>query len=482
VGYAITIGDGVPVRQWPTSASSITDVLPANKIVYVTGQAYVDDIAWSAAEFDGMWGYVRADMLRMISAEEMNAFADLIRNTTTPEPETTVVPYVYNPDEMSCYGYVTTDSVNFREGPGANTRKIRQMKRYALFLVYGKEEVNGETWYHVSYDGQMGYLNGKYFKQMTVGEADEFFASTKYTEGIANNRTTGSEGTGTQSSPQTTGSPTGIVSAEDQRVNEWVNPATGSTVSYEPFDPFATPAPLAENELEKNEFVNSIIQQIQAGTLKPEDVKTELEKFYKDAADPEGSVNAALAYIQEKTGQTTEEPSASPEPMATEEVNEYPQEQSAGGGAGWIIALVLLAAAGGGGYYWYTQKLRKREAAQRMARKKAAESRGPQVQGKKPGSGGAVNQPVSAQNAAKVRTGTYTDKPGSGRPSATPSSSKPAPGARKNYRTGSGNNPYGRYTSNDTEEEASYTASFKPNAGEKDVKPEKKDADREDNA
>ena len=58
-----------------------------------------------------------------------------------------------------------------------------------------------------------------------------------------------------------------------------MNPATGSTESYEPFDPFATPSPLAENELEKNEFVNSLISQIQAGTLKTEDVKTELEKM-----------------------------------------------------------------------------------------------------------------------------------------------------------------------------------------------------------
>ena len=474
IGYAITIGDGVPVRQWPTSNSSIIDILGANKIVYVTGQAYIDGetVPWSAAEFDGKWGYVRADMLRMISAEEMNAFSDLIRNTVTPMPETTVVPYVYNPDELSCYGYVTTDSVNFREGAGANTKKIRQMKRYALFLVYGSTEVNGETWYQVSYDGQMGYLNGKYFKQMTVSEADEFFASTKYAEGIANNSQTGSEGNA--QNPQTTANPTGVVSAEDQRVSEWVNPATGSTVSYEPFDPFATPAPLPENELEKNEFVKSLIDQIQAGQLKPEDAQTELEKFYKDAKDPEGSVKAAMAYIQEKTGLQTEEPSESPEPQLTEEPNnEYPQEKSSGGGAGWIIALLVLAAAGGGGYYWYLQKQRKREAAQRIARKKATESRGPQ--GKKPVTGnGTPSRPVSAQNAAKVRTGTYTDKPGSARPKATPNDSASAPAARKPYSAGA-ENPYGRYTSSDTEEEASYTASFKPNGGNY-RKPEVKDS------
>ena len=461
IGYAITIGDGIPVRQWPTSASSIISELPANKIVYVTGQAYVDDTAWSAAEFDGRWGYVRADMLRMISAQEMEAFADLIRNTVTPPPDTTVAPYTYDADEMSCYGYVTTDAVNFREGPDTNSRKIRQMKRYALFLVYGSEQVNGVTWYRVSYDGQTGYLNGKYFKQMTVGEAEEFFASSKYTEGIANNKPQSADNGQTV---QTTGSPTGIVSAEDQKVSEWVNPATGSTVSYEPFDPFATPSPLSENELEKNEFVNSLLKQVQEGTLKQEDVETELGKFYKDAQNPEESVANALAYIQQKLGTETEQPSESPDPLATEEITEFPQEQSSGGSIGWIIALLLLAGAAGGGYYWYSQTQKKREAAQRMARKKAAESRGQQSRNQQAPDAGKTNAPVSAQNAAKVRTGTYTDKPGSVRPKATPTEAAPERNARKPYSTGSGN-PYGRYTSSDNEENATYTASFKPGAG-----------------
>ena len=116
------------------------------------------------------------------------------------------------------------------------------MKKYALFIVYGTVQADGETWYKVSWNNQEGYLNGKYFKQMTVGEAEEFLASPKYLEGIENNRD--QTQTGTSSSPVTTGSPTGVVSAEDQKVSEWVNPATGSTVEYEPFDPLATPAPL----------------------------------------------------------------------------------------------------------------------------------------------------------------------------------------------------------------------------------------------
>ena len=401
----------------------------------------------------------------------MQAYVNLIKGTITPSPDATVAPYVYDADELSCYGYVTTDAVNFRAEPGSSSRRIRLMKKYALFIVYGTVEADGETWYRVSYNNQEGYLNSKYFKQMTVGEAEEFLASSKYQEGIANNRDTASGGESTQ---VTEGSATGVVSAEDQKVSEWVNPATGSTVSYEPFDPFATPAPLAENELEKNEFINSLIAQVQSGELKEEDLQTEVEKFYKDAADPEGSVSAAMAYLQEKLSLQDEETTEEPTAQVTEEAPEYPQEQSSGGAAGWIIALVLLAAAGGGGYYWYVRKQQKREAAQRIAKQKVARQNKTMA-----GKDGAVkpSEPASAQNAAKVRTGNYTGGAGTTKPKATPST---ASGKQDGKTYGStARNPYGRYSASDADEDASYTASFKPNAGKDKEAPGKTENDED---
>ena len=465
VGYAMTIGDGVPVREWPTANSAIQAELPVNKIVYVTGQVYVNNTAWSVTEYDRQWGYVRADLLRMIPEGEMQAYVDLIKAMDTPAPNVTPVPYVYDGNDLSCYGYVTTDAVNFRAEASSSSRRIRLMKKYALFIVYGTTQVDGETWYRVSWNNQEGYVNGKYFKQMTVREAEEFLASSKYREGLANNsdQSQQSQSSGGNDSPATTGSPSGVVSAEDQKVSEWVNPATGSTVSYEPFDPFATAAPLTENELEKNEFVNSLIGQIESGELKAEDVQKELEKFYKDAKDPEGSVNAALEYIQGKTNLQTEAPTETPTEQVTEEAPEYPQEKSSGGGAGWVIALILLAAAGGGGYYWYIRKQKEREAAQRMAKQKVAKQRreaAGQSSAAKP------SDPVSAQNAARIRTGSYTGT-GTAKPKATPSTPSGTQSGRT-YGAGS-KNPYGRYSASDTDEDASYTASFKPNAGKGDT-------------
>ena len=213
VGYAITIGDGVPFRKWPTASSKIKDTLPANKIVYVNGQQYTEGEAWAFTECDDEWGYVRMDMLRMIPEGEIEAYKKFIDSLNTPEPEKTASPYIYDPDEMSCYGIVTTDAVNFRAEPSSSSRRIRLMKKYALFIVYDKVKADGEEWYKVSYNNQIGYVNGRYFKQMTVSEAEEFLSSSKYQQGLANNRdqATDNGNNNSSSSPETKGSADGIV-------------------------------------------------------------------------------------------------------------------------------------------------------------------------------------------------------------------------------------------------------------------------------
>ena len=480
IGYAITIGDGVYVRNWPSSSSVIIDELPANKVVYVTGQTYVNEIAWHMTQYDGTSGYIRADMLRMMTRNEIAAYLEEGRATQEPETVITVAPY--NPEEMSCYGYVSSDSVNFRTKPSKSSTRIRALKKYALCLVYGTEQAEGTTWYKVSYDGTTGYISGDYFTQMTVREAEEFLNSSHYLEGINNNRTTSA--TQAPSAQQagntatTTGTPSGIISAEDQQISAWTNPDSNLTVSYEPFDPFATPAPLAENdELKNTEYLDSLAEQLKDGKLTEEKLTTTLQVAYKDASNTDSMVEKALAYIHEKVGEggieeiPTETPTVNP--LATEGDVVYPQEENTGGGAaGWLIGAAVLAALGGGGYYWYLSTQRKREAAQRLAQKKAAQQR---QAGKQSGAGKPnaqtgqkqalnQNQPVSAQQAAKVRTGTYSGKNNTVTPRPSQSGVN-AQNASKPYGKNV-ENPYARYTSGTGEEDATYTASFKPEASQ----------------
>ncbi|MBQ7304987.1 MAG: SH3 domain-containing protein, partial [Clostridia bacterium] len=212
---------------------------------------------------------------------------------------------------------VSDSSVNFRKEASTSSSRIRQLKQYAFCLVLGTANVDGTTWYRVNYGGQEGYVHGKYFKQMSMAELEEFLNSEEYLKGIANNSTTGDA-----NQDFTTGG--GIVSAEDQTVDQWTNPNNGLQVSYEPFDPFATVAPV-------------------------------------ETPVPTETVTIPV------------QPTATLEPIPTMDVV-YPtgnDEQGGSGVLGWVIAVIVIALIGGGVYAYVTYTNNKRKAAQRAAARRA---------------------------------------------------------------------------------------------------------------
>ena len=429
----------------------------------MNGQHYVEGTGWHLIQYDGKLGYVRGDMLRMMNEYEVLAYLEKTQQTPEPEPAATVAPY--NPDSLSCYGYVSADSVNFRKQPTTQSERISRLKKYALCLIYDKVETDGTPWYKVGYEGAVGYVNGDYFRQMSVSEAEAFFQSREYAEGLSNNAASTQQ---QASAPKTTGTPSGIASAEDWKVETWKNPDSGITVSYVPFDPFATPAPLPENDVRNKEYLDSLAERIKNGSLKEEELQQLLETAYRDSADKETIINSALTYVHDKLGSSElNEITATPEaiPMETEENPQYEKEQQQGGSAlGWIIGGLLVIGAAGGGYAYYAGVQKKRQAAQRLAQKKAAEQHRKSQAGNNPvhtAAGRTAEQPATVQQAAKVRTGTYAEK--NGTTSAKPAGS--SAGTGKPYGK-TVENPYGRYTSGG-EEDAAYTASFKPEESRK---------------
>ena len=483
VGYAITIGDGAYVRDWPSYYSVILAELPGNKVVYVHGQTYVDGVAWHEVQYDETnWGYIRADMLRMMSSGEIISYLNEYNATPQPTVNVTVAPY--NGNSLSSYGYVSSNTVNFRKQASTSSERIGQLKKYAFCLVLGTEEVSGVTWYKVSYNGKTGYISGDYFKQLTLTEMEDFLKSPEYTQGIQNNASTGTEGsgsssaqTGTGSSGTTTTTSSGtVVSAEDARVSTWVNPNSTVTASYEPFDPFATPEPLDENTPQNTEYLDSLAERVRTGTLTEEGLDTTLRVAYKDAENAEELIENAKAYIKKKLeesgeAEATETPEASP--LVTEAV-EYPQEENSGGSAVWWILAVVVLAAGGGGYAWYINQQKKRRTAQQAAQKRAAQAQRKQQaaggQNPKTGAGQArvnagQNRPGTAgQNGNRPGTGSASQAGGTAAKTAARNRNGERSGEDRNGRKPYGKtmeNPYARYTSG-TEEDSAYTASYKP--------------------
>ncbi len=466
-GYGITIGDGAYVRNWPSSNSVIIDELPGNQVVFVNAQSYVDGVAWHQIQYQNTWGYVRADMLRMMSQTEVLAYLNSLN--ATPEPTVLVTVQPYDTNSLSSYGYTTT-TVNFREAPSTASRRIQQLKKYANCLVLGTTEADGSLWYRVSYNSKTGYIKGDYFKQMTLAEWEDFLGSPNYLEGIASNAA-GSSSPGNTSS----GSTGDVISAEDQKVSVWTNPDSGILVSYEPFDPFATPEPLATEE--SNDYLDSLIRDVQNGTVNREQLQTLLSAHYQGSADQEARTSEGMAYIlsQLSPAEATDTPEPTAEPTPTPEP---PQEQTEGSGAaGWIIGAAAVMAVGGGAYAWYTSFQRKRREEAAAARKRAAQSRqrAQQNAGSQTGSTTARNPAGRTSRPPEIRTASgnaagNTDRPASAQPRGTEvnppnptrASDSSASAQRAKPYSGRVENPYARYSTRNGEEDAKYTASFRP--------------------
>ena len=347
-GYAVVLGDDVPFRQMQSEFSRIIDNLSAGTVVYVTGQTAGDGQYWHSVNYDGRWGYIRTDLLRMMTIAEEEAYIQEQLATPTPEPVTTNQPFDQN--GLSSYGYVDASSVNWRESASTSAKRIGELKRYAFCLVRGTEYVNGVTWYCVSYGGQTGYVHGDFFKHMTIAELETFLGSEEYLQGITNNSTSGDSGmddvgyTGTG----------GIVSAEDQLKHD--NPEVWVTTA--PWTPIGTVEPIATT----------------IPTLEP---------------------------LPGQTEQATATPSPTPTFNPLPDVT-YPTSDEGQGGSAvvWVVVIGLLLLAVGGAFVMVRHQQNKRRIAMRAAQRRAQAARAQQQQ-----------RPYARSAApSQPRTGTYPDQ------------------------------------------------------------------------
>ena len=247
-GYYITTADGVPLRYGPNAYTATIAQLPLDSVVYVQQQQTVNGVDWYVAYYNGNAGYIRADqMLRKMTEAEINKYMAGQKTTAPTSPSKTAAPY--DPYGKSSYGYVTSNSVNFRETP--NGKKMKTLSKYAFAYIIGSKEVNGVTWYYVNQNGTMGWVHGDYFHQLNLTELTSFLNSNEYRQGLANNSSSTSSSTNKDNtSGNTSVKPSGgnsgsatagnISSVEDWNVGTWKNTGVTTTTSYAPFNPYAT--------------------------------------------------------------------------------------------------------------------------------------------------------------------------------------------------------------------------------------------------
>ena len=461
-GYYITLYNSVPLRTY-TNIYAEARYLKKDTVVYVHSQEYDGSRnIWHLTTYDGVTGYVLNGQLRKLTEKEVENYL-ASGNPATPENPG---GNPYNPNGASSYGYITANSVNFRTSP--NGSRIKQLNKYAMAMILGTQQVNGVTWYNVNYNGQIGWIHGDYFHQMTLTEFNSFLSSSQYQQGLANNAvatatpkpSTGGSTSGNTSGNKGSATQGSVSSVEDWNVGTWQNTGANTQNSYAPFNPYATPVATTtpkDQYMTKDATVkfyqspdaaSSSLTLPANATLNVLETVTQNNKTWYKV-----QYNGQTGYVEAEAALTEVTASASPTPTSTFVIGtmipiNYEDEtiETQTSGVPWGLiggAVVIIGGAGGAYAYALNQnKKRKAAAARAAASRRAATAAGTTAAG----AAGAASPYARRAAAAPIAPGTKQND--------TNSQNKPTGGApygvvKNPYSSGSitgTQNPYSRPT------------------------------------
>ncbi len=226
-GYALILVDGVPLRQQANSNASYLSILSEGAVISVLRQSTSDDgSSWCLIQSGMYLGYVRRDLLRAMTDEEIFEYLESIKSRPTPTPAVTPTPRAQSAMD-SCWGIVKPDHVQLRSEPSMTTgTALRLMSRNEFLQVQGSFLGEDEqVWHLVQYNGLTGYIRADYVQILAQGELTSVVTSDDFKSA----NTTETTVTGVDS----------IQSYETFLVNQWTNPSLSA--SFQPFDPYTTP-------------------------------------------------------------------------------------------------------------------------------------------------------------------------------------------------------------------------------------------------
>ena len=461
-GYYITLYNSVPLRTY-TNIYAEARYLKKDTVVYVHSQEYDGSRnIWHLTTYDGVTGYVLNGQLRKLTEKEVENYL-ASGNPSTPENPG---GNPYNPNGASSYGYITANSVNFRTAP--NGSRIKQLNKYAMAMILGTRQVNGVTWYNVNYNGQIGWIHGDYFHQMTLTEFNSFLSSSQYQQGLANNAvatatpkpSTGGSTSGNTSGNKGSATQGSVSSVEDWNdVGKWENTGATNQTTYAPFNPYATPVATTtprDQYMTKDATVkfyqspdaaSSSLTLPANATLNVLETVTQNNKTWYKV-----QYNGQTGYVEAEAALTEVTASASATPTPTIPIGtmipiNYDDEtvETQTSGVPWgLIGGAVVVIGGAGGAYAYAlnqNKKRKAAAARAAASRRAATAAGTTAAG----AAGAASPYARRAAAAPIASGTKQNE--SANPQNKPAGSAAYSGVKNPYSSGSitgTQNPYSR--------------------------------------
>ena len=234
--YARVLRDGTPLRGNPTGDAKIQEILAAEDVVYIfQSQISADGMTWYLAQYSGQWGYIRADLVRLMGEQEKQDYlAALEAELATPTPMPQTTPEPVGPDSTSAYAKLIKDAVNLRRTPSASGTSLGRIAINTLLLVTGEEYDGTYTWYQVNYNGQDGYVRSDMCKMLTIAELQEYLAQQAQTTPVP--------GGGVSTTPNSSNNVSYVIGGSQLQDlipvdDSWTNNVIGGMPSY------ATPTP-----------------------------------------------------------------------------------------------------------------------------------------------------------------------------------------------------------------------------------------------
>ena len=164
------------------TGASISDVtlatLPADTLVYLWGQAYIDGTAWDSAQALALdiSGFLPDNVLRRITAEEAAPYLAAIRPQVTPTVQPTAQPAPFS-------GYAVTrgGNVMIRNGADDKAQIAQVLGEGEVVYVIGQEYVPGYDyfWEVVRFGNIYGYVRSDQLRRMGAEEQAQYEAGLR---------------------------------------------------------------------------------------------------------------------------------------------------------------------------------------------------------------------------------------------------------------------------------------------------------------
>ena len=245
--YARVISDGTPLRGNPSNQAYLQNILNKEAVVYIFQSQYAEDgMTWYLVQYSGQWGFVRADLVRVMGEQETAEYlAALEAAQATPTPMPQATPEPLGPNATSAYAKLIKDAVNLRRTPSASGTSLGRIAVNTLMLVTGTEYDGTYTWYQVNYNGTDGYVRSDMCQMLTIAELQRYLAEAASATPVPNGNHSGPSTTpnkNNNTSVTINGTPLKDLLPTDNSWSSGTGTAMPSYATTTP-DPNATPTP-----------------------------------------------------------------------------------------------------------------------------------------------------------------------------------------------------------------------------------------------